>query len=589
MNAGVAGRAARYVLGVNAGPHDNSAALLRDGELVAMVEQERLSGNRRAIGESPADAISSCLAEEGIDLGAVAEIAVGWDVPRLAEIEGFEFNEDEFTSWLIGAANPFARPLPPLRFVDHHLAHAASAFYTSGLKEAAILIVDGRGESVSTTIATGHRDGIDVVDSWGTQLSLGHLYGCAAAWTGLTIWGAGKLMGLAAYGNAGQPVPLTASTDGYEIACAPPSDSPVSTHLKQLRIGLVNHFKAKNFPFSWGEPDEVMAHADFAASIQSALEEVLLSLARIARRESGHPNLVMAGGVALNCSANGALLRSGLFSDIWIPPFPHDAGVSLGAALVADRAIHPGPRPLARLAHAFWAPRTADADAETLAELSDCDLSRHDDAELADTVARHLAEGRLVAWHQGRAEVGQRALGARSILCNPRKRLTLVRANTVKGRESWRPLAPVVLAEHAGELFDGPLPSAADFMLTAWPVREEARPRLPAAVHVDGSARPQVVRPVQSRYHAVVHAFRERTGVPAVINTSFNLAGEPIVFSARDAVRAFMRSDLEVLVLGDIIVRRQVRERGLRPRAPEPPPANFFVPWAGMGRGQESK
>jgi carbamoyltransferase len=568
----------RYVLGVNTGPHDASAALLRDGVLVAMLEQERLSRNRYAFGESPSAAITACLAQEGIDIAAVAEIAIGWDVPLLMEIEGRTFDESAFTAWLLGSAGTSSRRNPPLRFVEHHIAHAASAFYTSGMTEAAILVVDGRGEAVATTLAVGGPHGIEVIRTWGTHLSLGHLYGWAAEWAGLTIWGTGKLMGLAAYGKACQPVPLAVSESGYSIADAPPGNSAVRHHFMQLRSRLRNSFRTGNYPFGPGDPTDVMAYADFAASIQGRLDDVLLALAELARRETGQTKLVLAGGVALNCTANGALIRCNTFDEVWIPPFPNDAGVSLGAAFIADRAAQPSFTRTLRLRHAYWAPLTETSDAVILDLLSGCEMSRYSDAELHTVVAQHIEDGRLVSWWQDRGEVGQRALGARSILCDPRKRQMLVRANFVKGREVWRPLAPAVLAEHVDQIFDCQLTAASDFMLAAWPVRERARALLPAAVHVDGSARPQVVRPDQSRYHGVIQAFYERTGVPAVINTSFNLAGEPMVLSARDAVSTFLRSDIDVLVLGDLIaVKRPIESRAAytKPRIE----SLDFAPW----------
>lgn len=575
MNAGAS---PRYVLGVNTGPHDASAALLRDGELVAMLEQERLSRKRYAFGQSPSGAVAACLVQEGINIGAVTEIAVGWDVPALMEIEGRKFNERDFIAWLLGVAGESSQRIPPLRFVPHHIAHAASAFYTSGMSEAAILVVDGRGEDIATTLAIGRPCGIEVIRTWGTNLSLGHLYGWAAEWAGLTMWGTGKLMGLAAYGRACQPVPLAGSADGYSIADAPPANSLIPHHFVQLRSRLRNSFRTRNFPFGQGHPADVMAYADFAASIQGGLENVLLALAELARRETGQSNLVLAGGVALNCSANGLLIRSNTFEEVWIPPFPNDSGVSLGAAFIADRAVRPSPPTHARLTHAFWAPSTEFSELTT-SDLLDLEVSRYSDAHLHEVVAQYIEDGRLVGWWQGRSEVGQRALGGRSILCDPRKRHMLVRANIVKGREVWRPLAPAVLAEHTGKIFDGKLPTASEFMLASWPVREGARALLPAAVHVDGSARPQVVRPNQSRYHGVLEAFYERTGIPAIVNTSFNLAGEPMVLSARDAVSTFLRSDLDVLVLGDVIATKQGERKG----ALTPPRQRLeslnFAPW----------
>lgn len=546
-------------MGVNVGPHDSSAALLRDGELTAMIEQERLSRRRRAMHESPRDAIAACLDQEGIGLGAVAEVAVGWDVPALvATMQAEPFDETRLAERLLGGLDA-SRQQPPVRYVEHHTAHAASAFYLSGFSEAAILVVDGRGETVATTVAVGGPNGIETIETWGLDQSLGHLYGTAADWAGLTEWGAGKLMGLASYGRAHQYVPLRPEPNGYAIECAPPADTPVRRRLGELRAQLRAGFEKWNYPFQRGCAPDAMAYADFAASVQAALEQALLRLAEVARAETGCRNLVLAGGVGMNCTANGMLIRSGLFDEVWIPPFPHDAGVSIGAALARERSDRAAPPP-SRLDHAFWTPSTPEPDDSLLAELSECEVSRITDPQLAESVAEHLEAGKLVGWWQGRAEVGQRALGARSILCDPRKREALVRANQVKGRESWRPLAPAVLQEHADDLFDGPLPAAANFMLAAWPVREEAQRQVTAAVHVDGSARPQVVRSRQTRYHNLISAFHDRTGVPTLINTSFNLAGEPIVHSAKDAIQTFLRSDLDVLVLADLIATKPSTE-----------------------------
>ena len=241
-----------YVLGVNPGPHDGSAALVRDGELVAMAEQERFSRRRHAIGESPAAAIRACLAQEEIELDSVAAIAVGWNVPLLAEIEGTSFNERELISWLLGDGAGDPGSSPEIRYVDHHYAHAASAFYTSGLREAAIIVADGRGENVSTTLAVGTASGIDIIRTWATDQSLGHFYGWAAEWAGLGLWGTGKLMGLAAYGTARQPMPVTAAADGYAITGCAVGSAPVPYHFALMRSRLRAQFRTGNFPLRPG-------------------------------------------------------------------------------------------------------------------------------------------------------------------------------------------------------------------------------------------------------------------------------------------------------------------------------------------------
>lgn len=550
----------RYVLGVNTGPHDAAAALLCDGDIVAMVEQERLSRRRHAFGESPADAISTCLAHAGIGLDSVSDVAVGWNVPLLAEIEEAAFDQHEFAGWLFGSIPRTAEP--NIRFIDHHLAHAASAFYTSGMTDAAIIVADGRGESVATTLAVGSPSGIETVRTWGTQSSLGHYYGWASEWAGLGLWGTGKLMGLAAYGEPAQAVPLIPMPDGYHMEAMPSADTAVRFHFALHRRELRAWFRKNSYPFSEGHPADVMAHAAFAASVQRSLEGALLSLASLARRETGLRNVVFAGGVALNCSANGALFRSGIFDEIWIPPFPHDAGVSLGAALIAAGAGRDGSIPK-RLEHAFLAPDQPAPDPNLFDSVPGVDVEQLGDPDLARVVARDLAEGSLVGWFQGRAEVGQRALGARSILCDPRKRRNLVWLNEIKGREPWRPLAPAILSEHFASLIGHEPPAMSDFMLAALEVRDSARDRIQAAVHVDGTARPQSVDASHGRYHALIRSFEEITGVPALINTSFNLAGSPIVHSVEDALETFAASDLDAVVVDDYYVRRsRVRSPG---------------------------
>lgn len=549
-----------FILGVNSGPHDGSAVLLHDGHLVVMVEQERLSRRKNAWGESPTRAIRACLDAAGISLDEVTEVAVGWDVPRLCAVEGTGYDADRFRRWLFPRDEFESSATLPLRFVPHHIAHAATALWTSGADQAAILVMDGRGETQSTSIAAGSSSEITVLREWDTFRSLGHFYSFASEWAGLSVLNVGKLMGLAPYGRPGQPMPLIRTAEGYELADPPELHDDVPSHYLQLRSYLRQFFGAADYPYSEGDPAEQMAHADFAASIQQALEDVVLHLAQIAKKLTGSANLVLAGGVGLNCTMNGLLLRSGIFTDVYVPPVPHDAGVSLGAALITCRRRCEAARtkasmPNIRLEHAFWGPIPGVDEVTSALRGAGLRGVRLTEDQMASRVADHLADGHLIGWWQGRSEVGQRALGARSILCDPRHRRHLVRLNTVKGRETWRPLAPSVLEDSVPQLFGQQLPSPANFMLCAWPVRPEARRLIPAAVHVDGSARPQVVRKATNpRFWAVIDSFRQRTGVPAVINTSFNLAGEPNVFSARDAIATFQRGGLDVLAIGDYLV-----------------------------------
>ncbi len=549
-----------YILGVNSGPHDTAAALIKDGQLVCMIEQERLSRRKKAFGEAPVDAIKACLGYANISLEDIHTIAVGWDVPFAAKNLNMTYDERTFSQWLLPSDQISYVHIPPLHFVPHHLAHAASAFWTSGFDRAAILIIDGAGETKSTTTAIGSSSGIHPLFEWSMVQSLGVFYSMASEWAGLSFWDAGKLMGLAAYGHPDYPMPLVPSSDGYTFLGAPKPFRRIVRHEMQQRSVLEPHF-FQTYPFApnrAGDKSEIMAYANFAASVQKALEEAVTQLAHVTCKQAETTNLIIVGGVALNCTLNGYLSRSRQFNDIYVPPFPHDAGVSLGAALMLHHQLNQNTVVrLPRLEHAYWAPPLQDHDVSTTIQASGLPAQELDEMELVKRVAKHLSNGYLVGWLHGRAEVGQRALGARSILGDPRQRSQLVRINRLKGREIWRPLAPSILEEYAADVFGPDLPSITDFMLAAWPIRTEIQRLLPAVVHVDGTARPQIVRhKVNPRFWHLINEFREITGVPAIINTSFNLAGEPIVYSAADAIKTFRDSELDVLVLDDFILEK---------------------------------
>lgn len=571
-----------FILGVNTGPHDGSATLLHDGQIVVMVEQERLSRRKRAFNESPAEAVRACLDSVGISLADVTEVAVGWDTPELANAESKQFDRERFSRWLFPSRLFGDTRRPPLRFVRHHIAHSASALWSSGKDQAAALVVDGRGESDATTIALGSSSEITVLRSWDTLRSLGHLYGFAAEWAGLSVWGAGKLMGLAAYGDPTQPIPLAPTEDGYEVSHGPAPHGGAPIHYFQLRNHLRRAFKECNYPFAPGNAEEPMAYADFAASVQKALEDSVFSLVEVTKALTGVDALTIAGGVGMNCTLNGKIARSGAVSELHVPPVPHDSGVSLGAALYAHRRLRGrNTVPNQRLEHAYLGLSHSDHEIETALKSAGLRYERLSEREMASRVSGYLTEGRIIGWWQGRSEVGERALGNRSILCDPRERRNLTRLNELKGREVWRPLAPSVLEERFTELFAEPAPAPSAFMLCACPVREDAKRIIPAAVHVDGSARPQAVsRATNPRFWSVIEAFRARTGVPAVINTSFNQAGEPNVYGPDDAVATFRRCRLDVLAIGDFLVENSESDQA---RAPSPTTAQNqkidFFPW----------
>lgn len=552
-----------WILGVNVGLHDSSAALIRGTELIAIGEQERFSRNKRAGNEAPHEAIRFCLRQAAIGPRDLSAIAIGTDVGALHRFLGLDALErNNFPP--IDSPSYFFPPelLDQVNCstvqVRHHIAHAASAFYASGFKEAAIVVVDNRGEDCSTTLAIGTDRGIRVLDTLPVEESLGLYYRVAAEYAGLcgVHREVGKLMGLAAYGRPTESVPLEVRHGGPRLMNLPSIDARRGADVAPLRAAqLMTFFSDRCFPYAAGLTSEIMAYANFAASVQQSLEEAILSFATKLREQTDSDAICLAGGVALNCSANGRLAAEAIFSHLFVTPMAHDSGVALGAALETLRMLT-GQRPREPQAHAYWGAEFSPQ--EILLALERPKLAvRHyqDDEEYVDVVSGLLDAGRIVGWFQGRAEVGPRALGARSILANPRSRQTLVRVNRIKGREVWRPLAPSILEEAFAEYFDGNHHSP--FMLVAAKVRPEKQRLIPAVVHVDGTARPQAVsRQVNPRYWKLIKRFEERCGIPIVLNTSFNMAGEPIVHSPTNAVDDFLSSELDVLAIGDFVVTK---------------------------------
>ncbi len=316
------------------------------------------------------------------------------------------------------------------------------------------------------------------------------------------------------------------------------------------------------YPFSRGDKRDIMAYSDFAASVQTALEEVAVQLCSTWLAELGCGRVAMTGGVASNCTLNGRLLREPGIDELRVSPVPYDAGTALGAALWVGRQKADDPPPRMVLDHPFWQPAPqSSADPVRppwlVPDRGFSVTSSPDTRALAAHIAGRLAAGRIVAMWQERGEIGQRALGARSLLCDPRDRSALVRLNDLKGREMWRPVAPSVQLEYWDELFAMPAQPPASFMLAAYPVRADAQRLIPACVHVDGSARPQAVsRSANPLYWQIIDQFRQLTGVPAVVNTSFNLAGEPIVYTLEDAISTFANSPIDTLVAGPMVLEK---------------------------------
>jgi carbamoyltransferase len=546
------------VLGINAVFHDPAAALLVDGRVVAAAEEERFSRRKHgkiavpfSTWELPEQAATWCLEHAGLTPGDIDAVSYSYD-PDLLGPDEPELTVGQLTSgeWeplrsLYARRTPsfLASALPGLdpavvRFVPHHIAHAASAYLAAPYADSSVLVVDGRGEIASHLAGRAVGGELKVLHSQRLPHSLGLMYEELTMHLG-----------------------FQRSSDEYKVMAMASYGEPAL--LGELRH-LIRTTGDGGFvvePIDWAAlaparrpgDDHTGRHADLASSVQRRLEEILLELAGWLHDQTGDKALTMAGGVALNCVANSRLAVEGPFERIWVQPAAGDAGTALGgAAYIANRL---GDR-IEAFTTAALGRAWSDAELETWLLEAEVPYTRPDD--LAGRVADVLAAGGVVAWFQGASEYGPRALGHRSLLADPRRADNLQRLNTIKGREQFRPVAPMVLAERANEIFDGPTPSP--YMLFTHRVRDEWRERVAAAVHVDGSARVQTVdQDEEPLVHALLRAVEARTGVPVLINTSLNTAGRPMVDDPRDALECFGSAPVDVLALGPFIVSRPAR------------------------------
>ena len=551
-----------YVLGLSGGyGHDPAAALVRGPSIVAAAEEERFTRRKHAFGQVPVNAAAYCLAAAGIGLEDLDCVAIAWQ-PEHQPPWPTKLHEDLLE-------HPFFRGWrrPPVEVVSHPLAHATVAFQSSAFEEAAVLIVDGQGDGISTTLAHGSRDGVELLEHYGIEDSLGFFYWALTTHLGWEWGEEGKVMGLAPYGSS-EPAPAAFELrpEGYAARVRP---EPADGHFRRGRATLAawRQFLDEHH----GSPSRVRYPVDaltqrprraleitdreraIAAWGQGELERVLCHLAHLVVERTGCPHLVLGGGSAYNCTANGRLRAEAGINDVYLFPASGDAGTSVGAAL-AVAGSDGGRSRDEPLDHAAFGPAFDDDDIAGL--LYESGIAARRSADVCSDAAELIASDRIVGWFQGRMELGPRALGNRSILASPRGHDTRDRVNAIKGREAWRPLAPSLLAEAAAEYRVDPRP--APFMLTATMVREDRRDGIPAVVHVDGSCRPQTVaHDAGTRYAGLLTRLGELTGVPIVLNTSFNIGDEPIVLSPRDAIRSFFASGLEALVIGDSIVEKR--------------------------------
>jgi carbamoyltransferase len=547
------------VLGVNAVFHDPAAALVVDGEIVAAAEEERFSRRKHgktpvpfSTWELPEQAIAFCLQTAGLRPSDIDMVAYSYDPRRAEPWDGANPAADEWEglrTLFVERAPRFLATLgfdPSIvRFVGHHVAHAASAALPSGYGACAVLVADGRGERTSSLLGSYDAGGaLTTLAAQALPHSLGLLYEELTAHLGFRRSSDEyKVMAMASYGTprwAGALAERVHATGDGGYVTETVDFSAYAPALPQGGDG-------------WGP-----GHADLAASVQRVVEDVLLDLARWLHARTGERRLAMAGGVALNCVANARLLREGPFDDIFVQPAAGDSGTALGAALqvAADHGEVASGLPTAALGRGW-----DEEQLEDWLRRAGVAYERVDD--VAEVVAETLAADGVVAWFQGRSEFGPRALGHRSLLADPRRIENLERLNDVKGREQFRPVAPMVLEEDAPAIFSGRHPSP--HMLFVHDVADAWRARIPAVVHVDGTARVQTVsaddEPLVAR---MLSSFRERTGVPVVVNTSLNTAGRPMVDDPRDALECFGSAPVDLLAIGPFVLRR---DRALAPRA----------------------
>jgi len=594
------------ILGVSCFYHDSAAALLKEGNLVAAAEEERFSRRKHDYG-FPVSAIEFCLRQAGIS-GRDLDYAVFYEKPLLkferilmSCLGTFPNSWKTFGEamiawfdeklWIKGALAKFLGiPEEKVLFVEHHLSHAASAFFASPYEEAAILTVDGVGEWTTTSVGKGRAcwDGkgcneITLFSETRFPHSLGLLYSAFTAFLGFRVNnGEYKVMGMAPYGRANRVEDiyklLEVSADGgfrlnmdyfsYHHSSSRTFNNRFERLFGTPRVHDSVFFTPTTHPKrdhpDW---DEEVArknqyYADIAASIQHVTEETLLSIARNLHERTGSKRLCMAGGVALNSVANGRLLRETPFEEVWIQPAAGDSGGALGAALYVYHVLL-GKRRKFVQEHSFWGKGYSPDDVHDRLEKASVRFERVNDEEaMIAAMLQDLMGGKVISICQGRFEWGPRALGNRSILADPRRADMKEIVNTkIKFREPFRPFAPVVLEERAAEFYEGltepkrhyPL----RYMLMVFPVIEEKRSAIPAVTHAGGSGRLQTIRMEWNpRYYRLVERFAEETGVPVLLNTSFNLRGEPIVASPEDALNTFQRSGIDSLYIEDCIIRK---------------------------------
>lgn len=579
------------ILGINAYHGNSSAAMVCDGQLVAAVEEERFNRVKYAAG-FPTQAIRYCLNEAGLTLGEIHHVAVprnpyarlGTKIFYALRMPSFARERAKVLGKFQGIRGALAQAFDTdpnkiraqFHRIEHHRAHLASSFYCAPFERAALLSADGLGDFASTMWGTGSGSRLEIEGSVAFPHSLGLFYSAVTQYLGFLKFGDEyKVMGLAAYG---QPEQMDLFHDILRF------ENGSGRNGFKLGLDYFSHHRTGP-EMSWAEADKTPAlgklfseqmerrlgsaraadgtllerHRNLAASLQARLEEVYLGMLRKLGERTGLKAVCLAGGVAFNCVANGKIFEATPFELVYVQPAAGDGGLSVGAAFFVWHQILRNPRSFV-MDHAYWGPEYSPDEIRRAVDSTDlgqkgCVVCELQEPELIRRAAGIIADGKILGWFQGRAEWGPRALGNRSIVADPRRsEMKEILNRRIKHRESFRPFAPSILAEAAGEYFEKSHPSP--FMTLAYPVRPDKREKIPAPTHVDGTGRLQTVtREANPRYHALISAFADLTGVPVVLNTSFN-DNEPIVCCPEEAINCFERTQMDALVLGDFLITR---------------------------------
>ncbi|MEM4367458.1 MAG: carbamoyltransferase [Candidatus Aenigmatarchaeota archaeon] len=552
-----------YFLGISAGMHDPAVALVKDNKIVAFVEEERFNRIKHSKGFFPHRSLEWVLKKEGIKISDIDKIGFYLNPSFSNMVLKKTFNllksPIEFGAairWknrikkipISGLKYYFKYKTSNIEYINHHLCHSASTFLLSGFKKSNILTIDGVGEIETTTMRFGDRNKIEMLQSVYDPNSLGYVYSCVTEFLGFeSNEGEGKVMGLAPYGNKYYKIFdnfIKIKGETFEV-------NPKLFLLDGTSVTYTDYLTNKlGEPRISSEPIE-KKHMDIAFSLQERLEQVVLHLVENLIETTGNKNLCLAGGVALNCKMNGRILESGLIDDIFIQPAAGDAGCALGAALWL---AHNEGFKFKKMEHIYYGPEYSDEEVKKV--LDTAHIKYEEISDPSGTAAELLSQGKIVGWFQGRMEAGPRALGNRSILADPRDPGIKDKLNyLVKHREPFRPFCPSLLDKAKKEYFENPYESP--FMILSFKVKEEKRKEIPGVVHVDGTVRPQTVtKKTNHKYYKLIEEFEKLTGVPVVLNTSFNIKGEPMVCTPAQALADFYSTGMDALIINNFLITK---------------------------------